>query len=65
MTARKRFDCVEMKNAIQARLLDQREGLAEEEIEQQIAELLATSGDPLARKWRRIGQLQRQGSRDR
>ena len=65
MTARKRLDCVEMKNAIQARLLEQREGLTDEEIQQQIAEFLATSDDPLARKWRRIGQLQRQGSQDR
>ena len=65
MTARKRFDCVEMKNAIQARLQEEREGLTDEEVRQQIAEFLATSDNPLARKWRRIGQLQRQAPQDR
>ena len=54
MKAKKTFDCVEMKNAIQARLRKEREGLTDEEVRQRIAEFLATSDDVVARKWRRI-----------
>ena len=65
MKPKKTFDCVEMKNAIQARLRKQREGLTDEEVRRQIAEFLATSDDIVARKWRRIGQLQHEASRER
>ena len=65
MKPKKTFDCVEMKNAIQARLRKQREGLTDEEVRRQIAEFLATSDDLVARKWRRIGQLEHEASRER
>ena len=51
----KTFDCVAMKNAIQAEMLKRQEGLSEEEIHRRRHEWLATSQDPIARKWRSLG----------
>ena len=49
---KKTFDCIEMKNAIQARLLEERERLGERAVTQRHHEWLETSDDPLARWWR-------------
>ena len=53
----KAFDCVEMKNSIQARLLEAYDGLTDEEVRQRIHDQLTTSDDIVARKWRRLAQV--------
>jgi hypothetical protein len=50
----KTFDCVQMKDEIQARLLSEREGIGEEEARALIRHRLATSGSPVAQLWRRL-----------
>ena len=50
----KRFDCVEMKNAIQAKLLEEQERLGEEEARRRHQQWVHTSSDPLAIWWRRL-----------
>ncbi|HEY4759854.1 MAG TPA: hypothetical protein VIH42_04670 [Thermoguttaceae bacterium] len=55
MKKNKQFDCVEMKNAIQAQLRKEHEGLTDEEIARRRREWLETSDDPLAKWWRSIG----------
>jgi hypothetical protein len=50
----KSFDCVEMKNGIQALLRKEHEGLSDEEIERRRRAWLETSDDRLARWWRSI-----------
>ena len=52
MKPRKRFDAVQLKNTIHARLHRQQAGMTDEEIEQQRREWLATANTPLARWWR-------------
>jgi len=52
MTAKKKFDCVEMKNAIQAKMLEERRQLGEAEVIRRHRQWLASSDDPLARLWR-------------
>lgn len=54
MKATKTFDCVEMKNEIQADLAKEYGGLTEEEIEARRREKLNTSDHPAARLWRRL-----------
>jgi hypothetical protein len=54
MKKNKEFDCVEMKNAIQAQLRKENEGLTDEEIARRRREWLETSDDPLAKWWRSI-----------
>jgi len=56
----KSFDCVEMKNEIQARLLKQWEGLSDREIEAQITQDLKTSQSPIAQLWRRISKAKKE-----
>ena len=58
MKTKKTFDCVEMKNAIQARHRQEFEGLSDEEVRRRITERLATSDDVVARKWRAIVRAQ-------
>ena len=55
---KKAFDCVEMKNAIQAKLRKEYEGLTPEEVNEKRREKLATSDDVVARKWRRLAQAE-------
>jgi len=55
---KKAFDCVEMKNEIQRKLLDKWKGLSQEEIVEQLHRDLATSDDPVARWWRRVREHQ-------
>ena len=50
----KDFDCVEMKNAIQRELLEQRAGLSDQEVRARIRHDLETSQSPIARWWRSI-----------
>lgn len=52
----KSFDCVQMKRDIQAKLAKEWEGLTDEEIRTRIQQDLATSDDPVARKWRELVQ---------
>ena len=46
------FDCVEMKNAIQAQLPKEYEGLDEREIVRHRRQWLETSDSPVAKWWR-------------
>jgi len=62
MKKNKEFDCVEMKNSIQAQLLKEWEGMSDEEIEAQIDQKLRTSTSPVAKLWRSI--VKRQTSSD-
>ena len=50
----KRFDCVRMKNEIQAHLLQEQRGLTEAEIQTRAEQGLATSDSPAARFWREM-----------
>lgn len=61
MKKSKSFDCVEMKNAIQADLRKEHERLSDEEIERRRRAWLATSDDFLAKWWRSM-QAARQPS---
>ena len=48
----KSFDCVEMKNEIQAKLRKECEGLSESEIARRRQQWLETSDSPVAKWWR-------------
>ncbi len=50
----KSFDCVEMKNSIQAHLRKEHKGLSDEEIDRRRRDWLEKSDDPLAKWWRSI-----------
>ena len=52
MPQEKTFDCVEMKNRIQAEIARENEGLTDDERRARLRHELETSDDPLARKWR-------------
>jgi len=54
MKAKKTFDCVAMKDAIQAKLRKERQGMTDEEIREHIRRKLETSDDPVARLWRKL-----------
>ena len=54
MKATKALDCVELKNAIQARLLAEREGMSDDEVRALVRRRLATSDSPIAQLWRRL-----------
>jgi hypothetical protein len=54
MKMNKNFDCVEMKNAIQAKIRKENEGLSDEEIARRRHEWLEKSDDPLAQWWRSL-----------
>ncbi len=54
MPKTKVFDCVEMKNRIQAEISMENEGLTDAEIAERRRVLLETSEDPVARKWRKL-----------
>jgi hypothetical protein len=56
MKKNKEFDCVEMKNAIQAKIRKENEGLSDEEIARRRREWLETSDDPLAQWWRSLAK---------
>ena len=54
MKTAKRFDCVKMKNDIQARLAEEYRGLTDEQIRERIRRKLARSKSPVARLWRSL-----------
>lgn len=56
MAKKKAYDCVEMKNAIQAKQREEYAGLTDDEVRARIEQKLATSDDPVARKWRAAGK---------
>ena len=53
MSTAKRFDCVEMKNAIQARLVARRRGMSPSEFVADVEMSLMKSKDPIGQYWRR------------
>jgi len=54
MMKNKKFDCVQMKNALQACMAKENEGLSDEEIARRRREWLEKFDDPLAKWWRSI-----------
>jgi hypothetical protein len=52
MKKAKRFDCVQMKNDIQAAMLRKYRGMTDDEIQADIERQLATSDSPVAKLWR-------------
>ena len=60
MKRKKKFDCVEMKNAIQARLVARYRGVEASRLAEEIEERLARSNQPIAKFWRRISGEKRQ-----
>ena len=54
MKKTKKFDCVRLKDKIQARLTRQWRGLTDEEIRERIRQELATSDSPIAQLWRKL-----------
>jgi hypothetical protein len=54
MKKAKEFDCVRVKDEIQARLTRQWRGLTDEEIRERIRRKLATSRSPIAKLWRKL-----------
>ncbi len=58
MKKKKAFDCVEMKNQIQAKLLAEVEQLGEAEVRRRHQEWLEKSDDPLAQWWRKVKAAQ-------
>ena len=53
-TITKNFDCIEMKNAIQARIIARRKGMKPSEILADIEQTLIRSQEPIAGLWRRL-----------
>ena len=54
MEKAKNFDCVRMKDEIQARLMREYKGLTDEQIRRRRARKLATSQSPIAKLWREL-----------
>ena len=54
MKAAKRFDCVEVKNAIQARLVARRRGMSPSEFVADVEMSVMKSTDPIGKFWRKI-----------
>ena len=50
----KEFDCVEMKYALQRRMLEKWRGLSDDEIRSRFEREIESSNDPLARWWKSI-----------
>ncbi len=56
MKACKKFDCVKIKDEIQAKLAQEYEGLSGEEIRERTKQKLAVSRSPVARLWRSLAK---------
>lgn len=54
MKRQKAFDCVVMKDQIQARHREEYQGMSDEERRRSVEGKLATSDDLVARKWRKL-----------
>lgn len=52
MKKAKEFDCVEMKDRIQERMLRRQAGMTDQECREDIRRILATSDSPVAKMWR-------------
>lgn len=52
----KQFDCIQMKNDIQAGMLRKYRGMTDDEIQADIERQLATSDSPVANLWRQAAQ---------
>jgi hypothetical protein len=63
MKKAKEFDCVRMKDEIQARLTRQWRGLTDEEIRERIRRKLATSQSPIAKLWRKLVAREKKGAK--
>lgn len=50
------IDCLVLKDELQAKVREEYKGLSDEEMLKRIHEVLDTSDDPVARKWRRLGK---------
>ncbi len=58
MKSTKTFDCVKLKNDIQASLYHERKGMSQAEIHTAIDQKLATAQTPLAATWRRLSKAE-------
>jgi type VI protein secretion system component VasK len=56
MKKAKRFDCVQMKNDIQAGMRHKYRGMTDAEIQADIEQQLATSDSPVAKLWRQVAR---------
>jgi hypothetical protein len=54
MKKAREFDCVRLKDEIQARLMREYKGLTDEQIRRRRARKLATSRSPIAKLWRAL-----------
>jgi len=54
MSRARAFDCVAMKDSIQAKLLRRQQAMSEQERRDDMRGTLATSGSPVARMWRKM-----------
>jgi hypothetical protein len=59
MKKAKAFDCVRLKDEIQARLMREWRGLTDEEIRERIRRRLAQSQSPIAKLWRAVAAAER------
>ncbi len=63
MKLTKTFDCVEMKAAIHAKLLEATKGMPDEEQRAYAARVLQTSDSPAARLWRALLAKKKESTR--
>ncbi len=56
MKTAKKFDCVKIKDEIQAELAKEYDGLGSEEIRKRAQQKLAASNSPVAKLWRALAQ---------
>ncbi len=56
MKTAKKFDCVKIKDEIQAKLEAEYDGLSGEETRKRTQQKLAASDTPIARVWRSLGK---------
>ena len=63
MRMKKEFDCVEMKNVVQAKHRKDYQGLSDEEVRRRIHERLAKSDHPAARLWRKLVEAEEEVAR--
>ena len=62
MKATKTFDCVALKNGIQAKLLKEREGMTDAEVRALVQRRLQSSDSSVARLWRKLTARQGEGA---
>ncbi len=56
MKTGRKFDCVKVKDEIQAKLADEYDGLSSEEIRERTQRKLAASDSPVAKLWRSLAR---------